>query len=142
MTNLTLKSLYSVRYYLLAMFTLAVFTAALVIPQVIKAQTPSTIPLCEITRGLRAGTSGQDVLCLQRYLNWAGYTISASGPGSPGNESMYFGSLTTNAVMKWQNANASQVLAPAGLTSGTGYFGPLSFNWYVSIVRTQLGLPQ
>ncbi|HEY0220994.1 MAG TPA: peptidoglycan-binding domain-containing protein, partial [Candidatus Paceibacterota bacterium] len=91
---------------------------------------------------LNVGSSGVDVLCLQRYLNWAGYTIAASGPGSPGNESVYFGPLTTSAVMRWQNTNAGNVLTPAGLTSGTGYFGPLSFNWYVSIVRSNLGLPQ
>ena len=105
-----------------------------------KTHAAPTIPLFEITRGLRVGASGEDVRCLQRLLNWSGYTIAATGPGSPGSESVYFGPLTDNAVIKWQNANALQVLTPAGLTTGTGYFGPLSFSWYVSIVRSQLGL--
>lgn len=102
---------------------------------------PTNIPLCEITRALKVGSNGDDVRCLQRFLNWAGYTIAPSGSGSPGNESNYFGSLTANAVIRWQNANASQVLVPAGLSSGTGLFGQLSFNQYVRMVRQSLGLP-
>ncbi len=117
---------------------IALFSLIL-LPMITSAAT--TIPLCEITRGLKVGSSGEDVRCLQRYLNWSGNTIAASGPGSPGNETAYLGSLTANAIMKWQNTNSAQVLSPAGLSVGTGYFGPLSFNWYASIVKTQLGLP-
>jgi hypothetical protein len=118
---------------------LALFSMIL-LPMVTRADT--SIPLCEITRGLKQGASGEDVRCLQRYLNWSGNTIAATGPGSPGSETAYFGAMTANAVMKWQNANATQVLSPAGLSSGTGYFGPLSFNWYASIVRSNLGVTQ
>lgn len=98
------------------------------------------IPLCEIQRSLTIGARGEDVRCLQRYLNWAGYTVSSIGVGSPGNETDYFGSRTANAVTRWQNANAAQVLAPAALTNGTGYWGSLSFAHYVRIVRTALGV--
>ncbi len=105
------------------------------------AQTASsTIPLCEITRSLTVGSSGEDVRCLQRYLNWSGFTVAASGTGSPGSESLYFGGLTKSAVMRWQNANSAQVLVPLGITTGTGYWGSASFNYYVTIVRAALGV--
>lgn len=138
---LKLKSLYPVRYYIFGLAVITIIFSSLYLYP-IRANADTTIPLCEITRSLKIGSSGEDVRCLQRYLNWAGYTISATGFGSPGNESMYFGPLTANAVIKWQNSNANQVLIPAGLTVGTGYFGPLSFNWYVNIVKGQLGVSQ
>ncbi len=106
-----------------------------------QASAASNIPLCEITRTLKIGSSGEDVQCLQRYLNWAGFTVSASGIGSPGNESMYFGSLTANAVTRWQNTNSTQVLMPLGLTTGTGIWGNGSFNFYVKLVNQALGVP-
>ncbi len=98
------------------------------------------IPLCEIQRTLRTGSSGEDVRCLQKFLNFAGYTVATTGAGSPGSESAYFGPATANAVRRWQNANATFVLSPAGLSSGTGTFGPLSFNYYAALVRTALGV--
>ncbi len=99
-----------------------------------------SIPLCEIQRTLRRGSVGQDVRCLQRFLNYSGYTVSASGAGSPGNESTSFGPATANAVMRWQNANSAFVLAPSGMTSGNGIFGPASFNYYVTLVWRAFGL--
>ena len=111
------------------------FTASLAL-----AATNSTIPLCEITRNLKVGMTGEDVRCLQRYLNWSNNTVASSGAGSPGNETTYFGSLTANAVASWQNANASHVLTPLGLTSGTGYWGQYSFSYYVTLVRIALGV--
>lgn len=100
----------------------------------------SNIPLCEITRGLAVGATGEDVRCLQRYLNWAGFQVSASGAGSPGNETQYFGERTRAAVAAWQNANAASVLTPLGLSAGTGFWGSASFAKYVLIVRAALGV--
>ncbi len=72
---------------------------------------------CGFTRDLTTGSSGEDVRCLQKYLNGAGYVIAASGVGAPGQETTLYGGLTSVAVKKWQAAN--------GL-SASGSFGPLS----------------
>ena len=101
---------------------------------------PSNIPLCEIIRGLSVGSTGEDVRCLQRYLNWAGFTVALTGAGSVGLESPYFGALTRAAVIRWQNANSAFVLAPLGLSAGTGFWGNGSQLRYSGIVRTALGV--
>lgn len=65
-----------------------------------------------------------DVLELQKYLNANGFLIAESGPGSPGKETTLFGFLTYTALIKLQDAYATEILAPSGLMKGTGYFGP------------------
>ncbi len=87
---------------------------------------PVTSGTYSFTRDLTVGSTGDDVKELQKYLNSAGYAIAASGAGSMGNESTYFGSLTKLAVAKWQAANA---LSPA-----VGYFGSLSRAKYVALM--------
>ncbi len=83
---------------------------------------------CSFTRALTVGSTGDDVKCLQQYLNGAGHQVAASGAGSPGSESTYFGSLTRAAVSKWQAANSVSPTA--------GYFGSLSQAKYNSLVAT------
>ncbi|MBI1975270.1 MAG: peptidoglycan-binding protein [Parcubacteria group bacterium] len=80
---------------------------------------------CSFSRSLYVGVSGDDVMCLQKYLNGAGYQIASSGAGSPGSETQYFGSLTKAAVAKWQAANS---VSPA-----VGYFGVISRAKYDSL---------
>ncbi len=87
-------------------------------------QAPSTA--CNFTRNLSLGVSGADVKCLQQYLNGAGFQVSASGAGSSGNESMYFGAKTQAAVAKWQAAN--------GVAPAVGYFGVISRAKYSSLI--------
>lgn len=122
-----------------AIFAIIFAIASLFIVAVSPAKAASSIPLCEIQRNLAVGITGADVACLQRYLNWSGNTVAASGPGSPGNETSYYGALTAQAVARWQNNHAAQVLTPLGLSSGTGYWGSASFSAYVGIVQHELG---
>jgi len=68
-------------------------------------------------RNMLRGTVGEDVRQLQKYLNAHGHPVAAYGPGSPGNETTYFGPLTQNALASFQRTH--------GLPA-YGYFGPLT----------------
>ncbi len=79
------------------------------------------------TNSLRSGDSKAEVILLQQILNSSSDTIvSASGPGSPGMESSYFGPKTLDAVKRFQAKYSADVLVPAGLTVPTGFVGPLT----------------
>lgn len=80
---------------------------------------------CTFTKDLTIGSTGSDVMCLQKYLNSAGHMVASSGAGSPGMESEYFGSRTQSAVSKWQAAN--------GVSPTAGYFGSRSRAKYNSM---------
>jgi len=85
--------------------------------------TSTTIPATgestfNFVRDLTLGSKGDDALALQKFLNAQGFTLAASGPGSPGNETDFFGSLTQSALAKYQ---ASVNISPA-----VGYFGPIT----------------
>ncbi len=75
---------------------------------------------------LRPGDQDEEVLNVQRFLNQHGFVLAMTGPGSPGNETTYFGPLTRAALIRYQEAYGAYILAPAGAEKGTGIFGPLS----------------
>jgi hypothetical protein len=54
---------------------------------------------------LNEGSTGDIVKTLQQFLNSSGFILAESGPGSPGNETNFFGNLTVNAVRRWKVAN-------------------------------------
>ncbi|HEY4515360.1 MAG TPA: peptidoglycan-binding domain-containing protein [Candidatus Paceibacterota bacterium] len=86
---------------------------------------PVALPLSRTVflSNLHLGSTGQDVRYLQQFLNREGFIITTTGAGSPGKESDYFGALTRGALIRFQEAHASEVLAPIDLVHGTGYFG-------------------
>lgn len=82
---------------------------------------------CTFTRDLELEMVGEDVRCLQKYLNGAGFTIAASGVGSPGRETNQFKLLTQQAVIKWQEKN--------GISPASGYFGQRSRAKYAELAK-------
>ncbi len=86
------------------------------------APCPSSAPTIpstptSFTRDLYPGMTGPDVTTLQRYLNTNGFIIAPAGPGSPGNETAYFGLATKAALRKLQLANSIR---------STGNLGPVT----------------
>lgn len=75
-------------------------------------------------RTLSLGSRGEDVRELQKFLNIdSETTVATSGAGSVGNETNYFGPATKRAVIKFQEKYRNDILKPAGLSAGTGFFG-------------------
>lgn len=95
---------------------------------------PESPTNCNFTRDLFSGVrSGEDVRCLQKYLNSRGFSLTSSGIGSPGNETNNFGDLTRRAVIRWQTAY--------GISPASGYFGPLSRKKYVEVTGGVVSAP-
>lgn len=76
------------------------------------------------TANLSLGSSGTQVTALQQILNREPDTrVAESGPGSPGNETSYFGSLTKRAAIRFQEKYADDILTPVGFARGNGFVG-------------------
>ncbi len=76
-------------------------------------------------RTLTVGMTGADVLALQQFLNKDPLTaVATAGAGSTGFETTSFGGKTAKAVTTFQEKYRAEVLAPAGLSRGTGSIGP------------------
>ncbi len=79
-----------------------------------------SLPCERITENLSVGmTNSREVACLQQILKAQGEEIYPEGLVT-GN----FLSLTRDAVARFQELHKNEILAPLGLTSGTGYVGP------------------
>ena len=89
----------------------------------------------KFTRILKLGSIGLDVKALQVFLNNNGFSVSLSGSGSKGNETQYFGPATKNALIKFQEFYANEILLPSGLTKGTGNFGVATMKKVNSLVK-------
>jgi hypothetical protein len=92
---------------------IALTGAAAVLPLVASAETYN------FTATLKLGSKGTEVMNLQKVLNSDPNTmVAASGVGSSGMESTYFGAKTKAAVVKYQTAK--------GISPKSGTVGPLT----------------
>ncbi len=71
-----------------------------------------------LTIDLSKGMTNEQVRTLQTMLNVRGFTVAATGDGSPGHETNYFGPATLAAVIKFQIAR--------NVSPAAGYVGPLT----------------
>lgn len=87
----------------------------------------SSTALASLDKNLKLGDSGADVKKLQELLNKDPETqIASTGPGSPGQETSFFGIKTSAALSKFQEKFKEEVLSPLGLEKGTGILGKLT----------------
>lgn len=85
--------------------------------KIIYPQTTTSTALPMIfSKPLKLGVQDQDVQRLQKFLNDRGFIITETGAGSPGKETVKFGSLTKKAVIQFQKAYTIKPL--------NGIFGP------------------
>lgn len=87
----------------------------------------STAHAAALTRDLSVGSVGEDVRDLQKFLNSDSATaVAATGTGSAGNESTYFGPATSAAVARFQAKYPNETYKKAGLTAPNGFVGSLT----------------
>ena len=70
------------------------------------------------TQNLTMGSTGNEVMQAQKFLNAHGALVASAGAGSPGNETAYFGARTQAAVSAFQAMN--------GISPTAGYWGPIT----------------
>jgi hypothetical protein len=93
--------------------------------QVPAPATPPAVAGFTFNRNLSRGATGEEVRKLQAFLNLRPETrLSEEGPGSPGQETLFFGTLTHAALIRFQEKHQTAILEPLGLERGTGFFGP------------------
>ena len=94
-------------------------------PAAIPSVLPTPVPtgMSVITGYYVVGMTHPEILVVQQILNRAGFTLASSGPGSPGSETNFFGSLTRDAVRRFQCAKGIVCSGSEG-TTGYGRVGP------------------
>ncbi len=102
-----------------------IFLPLFVLTAQVGAETQSQTPTLQITKNLSLGMKDTEIISLQKILNQTPETrIAQAGPGSPGNETDYFGNLTLRAVARFQELNREEILVPSNLSAGNGFVGP------------------
>jgi hypothetical protein len=108
-------------------------TKGITLPQLIAENLGGT-PLAKATgvsvnagfvRDLKLGMAGEDVRSLQKFLNAQSFAVSASGAGSKGNETTYFGPATQKALIAFQKSK--------GINPAVGYFGVITRGYVTAI---------
>lgn len=103
----------------------------------------SSSTVCPYTwsRSLSSGSTGADVMALQKFLNGSADTqVAAAGAaGSAGMETSYYGPATAAAVSNFQVKYRTEILSPVGLVNPTGYFGPSTMAKANSLCVTSTG---
>lgn len=98
-------------------FTKGIFASFLVFAFVFAAA--STASAYTHMGVLKMGSTGSQVMELQKALNGNGFLVSTTGAGSPGMESSYFGAKTKSAVMAFQSAKGLTSDGIVGMQTGT-----------------------
>ena len=104
-------------------------------PVAVPLTTPQTIHTSPVTNaGLPPGfqfkkdlkplSTKSDIKNLQIFLNNNGFLVAKTGAGSKGKENTYFNLKTKQALIRFQEAHAKDILIPQGLKKGTGILGP------------------
>ncbi len=75
---------------------------------------------------LSLGMRSKDIKCLQEILNKNDFILAQDGSGSKGKETSFFGELTRQAVIKFQEHYKDEILSPIGLKQGTGFVGAMT----------------
>lgn len=94
-----------------------------IIPTAIVRKTADSKSI-KISKILRPQDTDPEIKILQEFLNRQGFILAKYGPGSPGNETEYFGVKTQISLVKFQEQHRAEILEPLGLTNGTGIVGP------------------
>ncbi|HRH30747.1 MAG TPA: peptidoglycan-binding domain-containing protein [Candidatus Paceibacterota bacterium] len=97
-------------------FTKGIFASFLVFAFVFAAA--STASAYTHMGTLKMGSTGSQVMELQKALNAKGFVVSTTGAGSVGMESTYFGAKTKTAVMAFQSANMLTADGVVGAMTG------------------------
>jgi|GEM_PF-1176289 len=97
------------------------------------ATSQNSSPAVTFTKNLNLGSKDSQVRILQQFLNQNGYKLANSGFGSPGNETDFFGSLTSVTLSKFQEANKDKA---TGLINEKGFLGPITRQFINSFKNT------
>ncbi|OHA68454.1 MAG: hypothetical protein A3A27_01535 [Candidatus Wildermuthbacteria bacterium RIFCSPLOWO2_01_FULL_47_18] len=87
----------------------------------LRARGVGTTSCASFGTNLVLGMRGSEVRCLQEFLKNQGAQVYPEGLVTG-----YFGVLTRQAVMRFQEKYAAEILTPLGFQRGTGYIGVLT----------------